>query len=236
MPSGRVIAKKLPVCPGRDSRFTIRHNPHRGSEWWVYYEAPEGAPVPSDDDHPDLISLVNGLKQAEGNAPGGGFSINEHFQVIARTRAPASYGGQSIHVAGLREGVIATYEEPILFQGGNLSPTITPIEGQTWTGPLCGMTYSFVKPGNPQLPSRNFDEVFVTVEGQVVQLSRDAGINPYPPASGPLASFLAALRRRLPSGGAFRVNEHGRAFTSRGNIYIGVVPLDQWFRPLTAMS
>src|SRR5207237_9236230 len=67
-------------------------------------------------------------------------------------------------------------------------------------------------------------------------LSTQANIRPYPPASGALARFLAALRRRIPRGGRFRVNEHGRAFTSNGTIYIGTVPLGQWFPPLTARS
>jgi hypothetical protein len=147
MPSGRVIPKKLPACPGRDSRFTIRNNPNQNS-WWVYYESPDGTLFPSDDNHPELVALVNSLKEAEGNSPGGGFSINEHFQVIARTTAPASYGGGSIHVVGLNDGgVIATYEQPLVFQGGLLAPTLSPIEGQEWNGPLCGMTYSFAAPG-----------------------------------------------------------------------------------------
>lgn len=236
MPSGRVIPKRLPACPGRNSRFTIRHNPDRENGWWVYYESPDGTLLPSDDDHSDLVALVNSLKEAEGNAPGGGFSINEHFQVIARTTATPNYGGQSIHVVGLSGGVIAIYNQTIIFQDGLLLPTITPLEGEEWTGPLCGMTYSFAAPGSPKGPSRNFDEVFVEIDGQKHFLSTDVGTNPYPPTTGPLATFLAALRGQLPIGGRFRVNEHGRAFTSDNTTFIGVVPLAQWFKPLTPMS
>jgi hypothetical protein len=98
------------------------------------------------------------------------------------------------------------------------------------------MSYSFVAPSNPQTPSNNLDEVFVNINGQRVQLSADAGLAPYPPRVGPLSEFLAALRRQLPIGGRFRVNEHGRAFTSDGNIFIGQVPLAQWFSPLTPMT
>ncbi|MGH9967258.1 MAG: hypothetical protein ACREBG_05420 [Pyrinomonadaceae bacterium] len=236
MPSGRVIPKKLPTCPGRDSRFTIRHNPDQANLWWVYYESTDGTLLPADEDHSDLVALVNSLKEAEGNAAGGGFSINEHFQVIARMTAPSNYGGQSIHVVGLAGGLIATYDQTIVFQNGLLLPTITPLEGQEWVGPLCGMTYSFAAPGSPKGPSRNFDQVFVEIDGQKHFLSVDAGINPYPPTTGPLATFLAALRRQLPIGGRFRVNEHGRAFTSENNIFIGIVPLAQWFKPLTPLS
>lgn len=238
MPTGRVIPKKLPSCPGRDSRFTIRHNPDQGGEWWVYYEPPGEDRVPADAAHRELIDVVNALKEAEGNQPGGSFSINEHRQVIARMTSPAAYPGNAVHVIGLLEGTreVITYGEVITFQGGALTPLATPAEGAPWPGPLCGMTYSFAAPGNPQTPSSNFDEVFVDINGQRVQLSAAAGITPYPPPAGPLAAFLAALRHQLPTGGRFRVNEHGRAFTSEGNIFIGQVPLAQWFKPLTPVA
>src|SRR5204863_222122 len=188
-------------------------NPDQGNSWWVYYEDPAGTLHPADDAHIELVQLVNALKEVEVNSEGGSFSINEHSQVIARMTAPVAYRGQSIHVVGLQGGDVLTYSPIISFENGTLSPTITPLEGERWEGPLCGMTYSFTAQGNPQDPSRNFDEIFVTIGGQVVQLSVDAKIDPYPPETGPLADFLAALRRQLQAkGGRFRVNEHRRAF------------------------
>jgi hypothetical protein len=233
--SGRVIPHRLPSCPGFDSRFTIRHNPERDNAWWVYYEPPGANRIPADDAHSELIELVNGLKQAEGQSPGGSFSINEHGQVIARTSAPPGQGN-AVHVIDVSGGAVTTYTTPILFNQGQLSPLATPDEGQPWPGPLCGMSYTFAKVGNPKPPSRNLDEVFVEEEGQILLLSTNAGIRPYPPTAGPLANFLAALRRQLPSGGRFRVNEHRRAFTSNGSVFIGVLPLENWFRPLTPRS
>jgi hypothetical protein len=203
---------------------------------WVFYEPPGGASlIPADDPHPELVALVNALKVAEGQTPGGSFSINEHGQVIARTSAPRGQGN-TIHLVNVRGGAVETYTTPIVFQQAALTPLATPSEGEVWPGPLCGMTYRFAAPGNPKPPSRNFDEIWTKVESQDLQLSQDAGINPYPPRTGPLALFLAALRRRFPSGGRFRVNEFGRAFTSADAIYIGTIPMAQWFRPLTARS
>lgn len=238
MPTSRVIPKRLPVSPGRDSRFTIRHNPDQDNEWWVYYEAPGADPIPADGAHRELVELVNSLKEAAGNQLGGSFSINEHQQVIARMTSPAAYPGHAIHVIGLLGGTgeVLTYAEIITFQGGTLSPLASPAEGAAWPGPLCGMSYTFAALDNPQPPSSNFDEVSVDINGQRVQLSTAAGISPYPPTSGPLSEFLAALRRQLPRGGRFRVNEHGRAFTSDENIFIGQVPLSQWFGPLTPLT
>lgn len=234
---GRIIGTRLPCCPGKDSRFTVRHHQdHPEKPWWVHYEPPGGDPIPADDSHTALVNLVLALKREMAQTEGGPFSINEHGQVIARAKAPAG-PGNTIHIINVTSGgAVSTYHEPILFQNGELDPRATPVEGEPWPGPLSGMTYKFAAPGNPKPPSRNLDEVFVEEEGVVLQLSTHAGINPYPPANGELCRFLSALRRRLPEGGRFRVNEHGRAFTSRDAVYIGTIPREIWFRPLTARS
>ena len=232
---GQVIAHRLPVCPNRDSRFTLRRNTAiAGDPWWVHYKDATTI-TPADLPHAALVEIVNELKTQEGQQEGGAFSINEHGQVIARMSAPPEPGqGNAVHVIGLVHGVVVTYSTPIRF--GALDPTATPDEGDPWTGPLCGMTYTFTAPGHRRPPSRMLDEVVVEIEGQIVQLSTARSIAPYPPVTGELADFLQALRRQLPPGGRFRVNEHGRAFTSDSNAFIGCVPLGQWFPRLHPRS
>jgi hypothetical protein len=210
------------------AHFTIRHN---GPDWWVFCEF-GGTFIPADSAHKDLVKLVNELKAAEGMDAGGGFSINEHFQVIARMAAPAGYKQNSIYVIDTSSGLVKTYTQPITFQGGAISPTAELEEGDSWTGPRCGATYRFAAPGNKKPPTHNLDEVWTEVEGQIDLLSTHLSAVPYPPTTGPLATFLAALRRQLPPGGRFRVNEHGRAFTANDNVFIGLVPLASWFSPL----
>ncbi|HUY32606.1 MAG TPA: hypothetical protein VMV69_07465 [Pirellulales bacterium] len=235
---GRIIGTRLPCCPGKDSRFTIKHNVERaGTPWWVFYDAP-GSPkaIAADDPHTELVQLINALKEEVAGSQGGPFSINEHGQVIARAKAPAG-PGNTIHIINVTsKGTVSNYQAPILFGSGKLDPRVTPKEGDAWPGPLSGMSYKFAAPGNPKPPSRRFDEIFVEEEGVVLQISTHAGIDPYPPTGGLLAPFLGALRRQLPNGGRFRVNEFGRAFTSNGSIYIGSIPHSEWFRPLTARS
>jgi hypothetical protein len=232
MPASRVIPKRLPVFPGKDSRFTVRHN--SGGDWWVYYEAPGGMLIPADSPHQDLVTLVNELKEAEGNPAGGSFSINEHSQVIARMKAPAGYQQNTIHVVDISGGAVEKYAQTITFQEGAIDPTAEPAEGGPWPGPRCGATYRFAAPGNKKPPSHNLDEVWTEIEGQIDLLSTHAKSIPYPPTTGQLATFLAALRRQLPPGGRFRVNEHGRAFTANTNVFIGNVPLASWFPPLSS--
>lgn len=229
MPTSRVVPKRLPICPGRDSRFTIRH---LNSEWWVHYE-PQGAdPIPADQPHGELIDRVNRLKEIEGNQPGGSFSINEHGQVIARMNAQPGYNQLAIHVVDVSDGQVFTYTRRITFQGGALDPSVSPAEGDPWAGPLCGTSYSFAAPNSRRPPFHNLDEIWTEIDGARVLLSSQISVSPYPPTAGSLADFLGALRRRLPIGGAFRVNECGRAFTSNGNIFIGVVPLRYWFHSI----
>lgn len=234
MPSSRIIKKCLPVSPGRNSRFTIRHND--SGEWWVFCVDGDGELVPADDDHKELVELVNGLKEAEGIDPGGAFSINEHFQVIARMTALDGYKPNSIYVVDTSSGHVKTYTQCITFEDGALDPTAKPKEGELWTGPRCGATYRFAAPGNPKPPTHNLDEIWTEVEGQIDLLSRHLKSASYPPRVGALADFLAALRRQFPQGGRFRVNEHGRAFTASDNIFIGCVPLATWFSPLSITS
>jgi hypothetical protein len=230
MPASRVIPKRLPVCPDRDSRFTIRRNE---GEWWVHYQASDGTFIPADAPHSELVALINDLKEAESNAAGGAFSINERGQVIARMKAPPGYQQSAIHVVDISGGAVQTYTQTITFQGGLLDPTAEVAEGSPWPGPRCGSSYSFAAPGNRKPPSNNLDEIWTEIEGKVDLVSTHTKPNPYPPTTGALADFLAALRRQLPQGGRFRVNEHGRAFTADQNIFIGNVPLASWFPPLS---
>jgi hypothetical protein len=234
---GRVVAKNIPTCPGLDSLFRIRHNRDQpGEPWWVFYEPPSGTLIPADEQHAELVALVNFLKEQQNNQPGGRFSINEYGQVVARMQAPAGYGGQSVHIVGIEAGEVRTYRTPLTFSGGLLDPRATIGEGEAWPGPLCGITYRFAAPGNPKQPSHNFDEVWIEIGGQICLLSVNASVAPYPPLAGQLAEFLRALRRQLPNGGRFRVNEWGQAFTSDDALFIATVPLGQWFKPLTARS
>jgi hypothetical protein len=229
MPGSVVISKRIPVCPNRDSRFTIRK--YNGT-WWVHYKEPGGTLIPADAAHQDLVDLVNRLKAEEGNSAGGAFSINERSQVIARMKASVGYKQDSIHVVDISSGVVRTYAQKITFDGGKLDPTAKPDEGEPWPGPRCGSTYSFAIQGHKKPPSHNVDEIWTEIEGTDDLLSTHTKPNPYPPTKGPLASFLAALRRQLPSGGRFRVNEHGRAFTANDNLFIGSIPLSSWFPPI----
>ena len=198
--------------------------------------SPDQGLIPADLSHEELVSLVNKLKEAEGNAAGGGFSINEHSQVIARMKAPAGYPQNTIHVVDISGGAVKKYTQTITFQDGAIDPTSIPEEGSPWPGPRCGSTYRFTAPGNKKPPSHNLDEVWTEIEGQIDLLSAHSGSAPYPPRAGPLAPFIAALRRQLPSGGRFRVNEHGRAFTADSNSFIGSVPLESWFAELSLTS
>jgi hypothetical protein len=99
--------------------------------------------------------------------------------------------------------------------------------------------YSFPAVDSAKGDSGFYDEVYYTPEGGgEVVLSKELNLNPYPPNpnSGKLFDFLTALRKYIATGGSFRVNEHGRAFTTSNNVYIGTIPFEKWFPALTARS
>src|SRR4051794_707268 len=145
--SGRIIGTRLPCCPGKDSRFTIKHHQGRPERpWWIFYEPPGSDQIPADEQHQELVALVNSLKREMAQTEGGPFSINEHGQVIARAKAPAG-PGNTIHIIDVTSrGLVGTYQQPILFQDGELDPQAIPDEGEPWPGPLSGMTYKFAAP------------------------------------------------------------------------------------------
>lgn len=235
MPVSRVVLKHLPVCPGKDSRFTLRRNHAQGGEWWVYYDF-EGEDIPSDQAHSELVERVLQIKEQLGGTEGGSFSINEHSQVIARMSGPPGSNRNSIHAVDVAGGKVFTYSNVITFRGGELDPTLTPEEGSPWEGPLCGTTYTFGAAWKRDNKSANYEDVRIKDTEDRLSL-QVTGHSSYPPASGQLADFLAALRRVLPEGGRFRVNEHRRAFTSDPpSVFIGIAPPHpEWFRPIAAI-
>jgi hypothetical protein len=179
---------------------------------------------------------VNSLKEAEGNSAGGAFSINERGQVIARMKAPPGYPQNAIHVVDISTSAVRTYNQTITFGGGAIDPQAKPEEGSPWAGPRCGSSYSFAAPNNKKPPSHNLNEIWTEIDNQDDLLSTHIKPAVYPPVAGQLSLFLAALRRQLPLGGRFRVNEHCRAFTANNNLFIGEIPLAAWFPAISIMD
>jgi hypothetical protein len=234
MSLSRVVPKLLPVCPGRDSRFTLKRNYTEGGEWWVHYTSP-GGDIPADQAHPGLVERILKIKKQLVGTEGGSFSINEHFQVIARMSGPHNSNLESVHAVDVAGGTVFIYRNVITFQGGVLDPTVATTEGSPWKGPLCGATYTIGVPGKRDNISGNYEDVRIKDTEERLSLHA-SGFSSYPPPSGSLADFLAALRRVLLGGGRFRVNEHRRAFTSDSPYaFIGIAPqYPGWFRPISA--
>ncbi|HEV7406510.1 MAG TPA: hypothetical protein VGO11_26400 [Chthoniobacteraceae bacterium] len=226
----KVIPKQLPMRPGKNSRYTLKR---AFGEWWVHYQSTSGD-IAADQPHPLLAERINRLKLISHDE-GGSFSINEHSQVIARMKGPTGSDRDSIHVVDIGGGAVFAYPNVITFQNGALDPTSILSEGTPWTGPLCGSTYTFSISGKRDNTSGQFEEILIKDSSE--RLSQHvSGIPSYPPPQGPLAEFLAALRRVLPGGGRFRINEHRRVFTSNPpHFFVGIAPPSPlWFRPIPA--
>ncbi len=173
---GRIVAHRRLCCPVRDAGFTLRRNTNVSeSPWWVHYTH-GGVPIPSDQPHQELVNAVNELKLQEGQGEGGKFSINEHGQVVARMSAAPGLGN-SIQVIGIVDGKVYAYRKCVItFDRGRLDPAVTPPEGAPWTGPKCGISYTFHAPHTRKPPSRLVDAIEVRLEDTIFHLSIEAGI------------------------------------------------------------
>jgi hypothetical protein len=188
-----------------------------------------------DEARDDLAAMVNGVKEAFSNTPGGAFYVNEYRHVIV----PVDSGGSShYYFAGYLTG-----ELTFRFEGEPLStrpvqPDGRPLQpGEKWVGPRPGIPYVLAAGANdiyyetPALTESEPPAVRPRMT-QKVQLSK---VLRNPVLVRQAVAPVAAVRGH--QGGRFYVNEHGAIFTpvdsSDGNgldyIYCGMISRGAWF-------
>jgi hypothetical protein len=127
-------------CPGnvsRDAKYTIRWENRQLVVGMTYVTDDGERWYPTNIDHPDLVTMVNAIKEAVANAPAGSFYINEFHQVIVPT-----VNGSDYYLAG-------EYHKPLEFdfEGHVLSGNAVDLQGQPlrpgdrWVGPHPGIPY-----------------------------------------------------------------------------------------------
>ena len=167
-------------------------------------------------EHPDLIEMVNRVKEVVNDAPGGAFYINEYGQVLVTSTSTDYF------VAGL-------YDECLEFDfdGEIIScrPPETLAPGELWDGPHVGIPYTLTAAGDDIRYSVQFANV---VEKH--HLSDDVG----EAAARELAQRLARHKR---SGGRIYINECREFFAPVDGddgwqmVYLGPLGSDVWFSP-----
>lgn len=167
-------------------------------------------------DHPELVEMVNAVKEEHNHAPGGAFYINEYRHVVVPAGLDNTY-----YFAG-------TYEAPLEFdfEGAKLGAAPRGLKpGDPWVGPHVGIPYTLTAGAND---IRYKVDVTPTRERRM-HLSEVAGAG----AAMKLASRLGRFKGE--SGGRIYINEARHFFAPLYKdrlteyIYLGELGDDAWF-------
>jgi len=182
-----------------------------------------------------LATLVNDVKKAVANQPGGAFYINEFRHVLVPVKAGTS--SEYYYAGRAEEDFVFDFEgkplttRPVNADGHALRP------GEKWYGPRPGIPYVLAAGGNdiyyetPALTDTTPPTVRTNMTRRV-QLSKVVGDRG---AVSRATKPIADLRGH--QGGRFYVNEHGAIFTpvsaGDGNgldfVYCGQIDRSAWF-------
>ncbi len=130
-------------CPSnvnRDAKYSVRRGKGR-SEYVVglFYRSTEGELwYPSNEDHPDLVEMVNDVKINVTGSPGGTFYVNEYRQVLV----PVSGEEKDYYLAGEYDPPLEFEFEDNILSGNAKDLDGKPINpGDVWVGPHPGIPY-----------------------------------------------------------------------------------------------
>lgn len=206
-------------CPGnvrKDAKYSVV-NGKNGMEIRLIYRMTTGeVQLITTNSHPELVDLVNRVKESHGSR-GGAFYINEYHEVLV----PVATEGSEYYAAG-------TYNHYLQFEfdGSTIGPEppVGTKPGDVWPGPKVGIPYTLTADGCDLKyklstgPKRYIEK----------RLSDDVGKS----ESRRLAQRLSRYKQ---GGGRIYVNEARQFFApvQNGNaweyIYLGGLDGDSWF-------
>ncbi len=207
----------------RQGKYRVVH--HRGGfAIEVVIETPDDRRAyPTSREHPELVAMVNRIKQAGDGQGGGQFYINEYCQVIVPAGNPVTY----YYAGEYHQQIILALDGEEFSgrphdEGGNL---LAP--GNTWSGrPRPGIGYK-LKAGGGDI---EYTVAIGPGRERIIKLSKIVGQGP----ARKTARKIAQIKGNL--GGRFYVNEYRSIFGPKGDedgyqyIFIGVLTdQDAWF-------
>lgn len=196
-----------------DNVIELIYNTPDGEKWYA-----------TNEEHPELVEMVNNVHTQARGVPNGSFYINEYKQVIVPNgdEGPYYYAGR--------------YEQPLRFEfeghilsGDHVNPDGQPLEsGNSWLGPHPGIPYILCAGGTDiKYTARPRPKV-----AREIRLSSFIGKE----KANQVARMI--VQHRGLSGGRFYVNEFQAIFgpVSEGeewiSLYMGRLDLNSWF-PMT---
>jgi len=204
----------IPSNVSKDAKYSVV----RGTRGWevrlIYrLNASEQALVTTAE-HPELVEMVNEVKEDAAGAPGGAFYVNEYRHVLVPTDDGCLYAGRYLPLLRFSfEGRDITPEAP---------PEVSP--GDTWPGPRVGTAYVLTADGA---------DIRYRVESRPNvlsdrRLSAEIG-------KGPASKTARRIATYKPGGGRIYVNEAFECFGPAGgsdgvaHVYFGRIDASEWF-------
>jgi hypothetical protein len=167
------------------------------------------------EEHPDLVNMVNAVKEDVNGTPGGPFLINEYSQVLVPS-AEAEWYCAGIYTEILTfdlDGEVISPEAP---------PSLEP--GDPWPGPRVGMSYTLAAGG---------EDIYLRYEPSPKRIRQDYLSDHCGDAAKFLAERLAEVKGR--DGGRIYINEAREFFAPKGDVptppylYLGPLDDERWF-------
>ena len=204
----------------------------------VLYETGEGEQyVAIEEERPDLVEIVNAVKVAQSQQPGGPFYVNEYRHVIVPVAHREADGTQAHYwYAGRLDGDLRFRFHDASLTTDAVAPNGEPLSpGDLWLGPRPGIPYVLAAGGqdiywkSPSLTDEHPPQVkpHTTRKVKLSRILRDSAA--VRRACEPVA------RIRGHAGGRFYVNERGVMFTPLEEdgvleyTYCGRIDRDAWF-------
>jgi hypothetical protein len=217
-----VFPGNCPRLAPREAKYSVRWRDGRQVVALMYRVNQAEYEILSTDRHPELIRMVNTVKEHFADNSGGAFYINEWRQVLVPV-----IGQRDYYYAGEYMGNLEFDFEGKKLSGRPVSLDGVPLKpGDRWDGPHPGIPYKLMAGGRDIY----FEVEVSSTRIRTVRLSEFVG----PEAAKEMASRVRAIRDER--GGRFYVNEWRAMFTpvsSEGSIsYIYIGQLDEgapWF-------
>ncbi len=187
-------------CPrnvNKDAKYAVRWAEGELHVTLVYRHPNGEQWLASTADHPDLVAMVNGVKESHGSAKGGPFYVNEFRQVLVPVGPEPTYylGGE------YSKPLEFEFEGHVLSGDGKGRDGRALLPGEEWEGP---------HPGIPYVAAASGDDIYYEASPRPnvttkVRLQRARG--------SPVARAIAKQVIDAKGGsGRFYVNEFGHMF------------------------
>jgi hypothetical protein len=204
----------VPSNISKDAKYSVVS----GADGWevrlIYRLSSTERALVTTSSHPDLVGLVNDVKQDVNGVPGGAFYINEYKHVLVPTEDGCLYAGRYLPLLHFRfEGQEISAEAP-----SDLTP------GDIWRGPRVGTAYVLTADGS-DIRYRVETRPNVLVDRR---LSVETG-------RGQAARTARRIACHKPGGGRIYVNEAYECFGPApggdgvSHLYLGHIDESTWF-------